>query len=91
MRSAAQDTFTDGRGRFSGNGRGVETSESQCFSFFLLSFRVVASLLTHFFLLNGSLRHREREKRIKRRSLLMGGKRRRETGEKKQSVRRMTC
>ena len=34
MRSVAQDTFTDGRGRFSGNGRGVETSESQCFSFF---------------------------------------------------------
>ena len=63
MRSAAQDTFTDGRGRFSGNGRGVETSESQCFSFLLLSFRVVASLLTHFFLLNGSLRQREREKK----------------------------
>ena len=55
MRSVAQDTFTDGRGRFSRNGRGVATF------FFPLSFKVVASLLTNFFLLIGSLRQREKK------------------------------
>ena len=73
MRSVAQDTFTDGRGRFSRNGRGVATF------FFPLSFKVVASLLTNFFLLIGSLRQREK-KRGKRRSIGMGGKNSRSGG-----------
>ena len=73
MRSVAQDTFTDGRGRFSQNGRGVATF------FFPLSFKVVASLLTNFFLLIGSLRQREK-KRGKRRSIGMGGKNSRSGG-----------
>ena len=56
MRSVAQDTFTDGRGRFSRNGRRVANV-----FFFPLSFKVVASLLTNFFLLIGSLRQREKK------------------------------
>ena len=74
MRSVAQDTFTDGRGRFSRNGRRVANV-----FFFPLSFKVVASLLTNFFLLIGSLRQREK-KRGKRRSIGMGGKNSRSGG-----------